>query len=216
MTRLFAIKRMACVALLTGASLAHAQNQAIPNAPASAAKKELVQRLVTLQQPALDNMARNLAERPVIQMMSAAENAVQSRVPPEKRQAMADQIKGEMRKFLDDAVPLVRDRASKIGQTSLGPVFEEKFTEDELRQLVAQLESPAYKKFQQALPDLTNVFVQQLVAEVEPSINPKLNALEQRVGAIINAGAPAAAASSPNAAKAAKPAASAASRPAKK
>jgi len=216
MTRLFTIKRLACSALVACATLAHAQNQAIPNAPASAAKKELVQRMVALQQPALDNMARNLAERPVRQMMSAADNAMQSRVPPEKRKAMGEQIEGEMRKFLDEAVPVVRDRAAKLGQTSLGPVFEEKFSEDELRQLLAALESPAYKKFQQNLPDLTNVFVQQLVADVEPTINPKLSALEQRVGAIINAGAPAPGASEPKTPKAAKPAASAASKPAKK
>jgi len=216
MTRLFALKRLACLALLTGTGLVHAQNQPIPNAPASAAKKELVQRMVALQQPALDNMARNLAERPVRQMMTAADNAMQSRVPPEKRKAMGEQIEGEMRKFLDEAVPVVRDRSAKIGQTSLGPVFEEKFSEDELRQLLVTLESPAYKKFQQNLPDLTNVFVQQLVADVEPTINPKLNALEQRVAAIINAGAPAPAPGDSKAPKAAKPAASAASKPAKK
>jgi hypothetical protein len=216
MTRLFAIKRLACMALLTGATLAHAQNQAIPNAPASAAKKELVQRMVALQQPALDNMARSLAERPARQMMAAADQALQTRVPPEKRQAVAEQIQAEMRKFLDEAVPLIRDRANKIAPTSLGSVFEEKFSEDELRQLLATLESPVYKKFQQSLPDLTNAFVQTLVADVEPTINPKLNALEQRVASALGVNAPGPAASEPKAAKAAKPAASAASKPAKK
>jgi hypothetical protein len=107
-------------------------------------------------------------------------------------------------------------RFGKFLQPAAASTLEEKFSEDELRQLLVTLESPAYKKFQQNLPDLTNVFVQQLVADVEPTINPKLNALEQRVAAIINAGAPAPAPGDSKAPKAAKPAASAASKPAKK
>lgn len=211
MTRLTDMKNLIALALLAGAGFAQAQNQAIPNAPASAAKKELVQRLLTLQQTALESMARDLVERPARQMMGAAEQALQTRVPPEKREAAAKQIQEHLRKYGEESSLLVRDRSAKIGEASLGPLFEEKFSEDELRQLLAALEAPAYKKFQQALPDLTKAYAQMLVKELEPVIEPKLKTLDQNVATALGVSGPAA--SQP---KAAKPAASAAAKPAKK
>jgi len=209
------MKRLICMALLAGASLAHAQtqapNQTIPNAPPSAAKKELIQRLLNLQQPALESMARDLVERPARQMMAAADQALQMRVPPEKREAVAKQIQEQLRKYGDESGALVRERAFKIGQTSLGPMFDEKFSEDELRQLLATLEAPAYKKFQQGLPDFTKAYAQTVVKELEPAVEPKLKALEQSVSTAL--GVPAQE-TSPT--KAAKPAAQSASKPAKK
>jgi uncharacterized protein len=205
------MKHLIGLALLAGASLAFAQNQAIPNAPASAAKKELVQRVVNIQQPALEGMARDMVERPARQMMDAAGQALQMRVPPEKREAAVKQIQEQLRKYGDESSALVRDRAAKIGQASLSPLLEEKFSEDELRQLLGALEAPAYKKFQQSLPDLTKAYAETLVKELEPVIEPKLKALEQSVALAL--GVPAQGAAQP---KAAKPPAAAASKPAKK
>lgn len=205
------MKYLIGLALLAGANLALAQNQAIPNAPASAAKKELVQRVISIQQPALEGMARDMVERPARQMMDAAGQALQTRVPPEKREAAVKQIQEQLRKYGDESSALVRDRAAKIGQTSLGPLLEEKFSEDELRQLLGALEAPAYKKFQQSLPDLTKAYAETLVKELEPVIEPKLKALEQSVASAL--GLPAQGAAQP---KATKPAAAAASKPAKK
>ncbi|MEO8156126.1 MAG: hypothetical protein ABI605_23920 [Rhizobacter sp.] len=208
------MKRLICLALITGASLAHAQGQAIPNAPATAAKKELIQRLLNLQQPALESMARDLVERPARQMMAAADQALQTRVPPEKREEVAKQIDQQLRKYADESGALVRDRAATVGQASLGPLFDEKFSEEELRQLLAALEAPAYKKFQQSLPDLTKAYAQTLVKDLEPAIEPKLKALEQSVGAAL--GVPKAPGPQASAPKAAKPSSQAASKPAKK
>ncbi len=212
MNRTVGMKSLIAIAALASAGLAFAQGQAIPNAPSSAAKKELVQRLLNLQQPALESMARDLVERPARQMMSAAEQAMQMRVPQDKQEAAAKQIEAQLKKYRDESGALVRDRAAKIGQTSLGPMFEDKFNEEELRQLLAALEAPAYKKFQQSLPEFTSAYAQTLVKELEPTIEPKLKALEQSVAAAL--GVPAQGASQPKGA--AKPVAPAASKPAKK
>lgn len=206
------MKRLIAAALMASAALAHAQNNnSIPGAPASAAKKELVQRLLTLQQPALEGMTRDIIERPARQMMAAAEEALQMRVPPEKRQEAVKKIQDLLRTYRDDTTPLIKERSAKVGQSSLGPMFEEKFTEDELKQLLAALEAPAYKKFQQQLPELTTTFAQGVVKDLEPVVEPKLKTLEQGVAAAL--GVPAQGAAP---AKAAKPAAAPASKPAKK
>jgi hypothetical protein len=207
------MKRLiAAASTLAFVCAAHAQSASAP-LPSSPAKKELVQKLIALQQTGLEGMGRNLAEQPARQMLAAADNVLQTRVAADKREAAATQIRAYLRKYLDEAEPLVRERAVKVGQASLGPLFEEKFTEEELRQLLAALDAPAYKKFQQVLPDFSNAYVQKLVAELRPVLDPKLKTLEQNVATALGV-TPSPAASAP--ATAAKPAAPAASRPAKK
>jgi uncharacterized protein len=143
-------------ALLLGATGAYAQS--------SPAKKELVARLVQTQQAGFEGVARNIVERPALQMMQAAE-PVLARLPADKREATARQVQTEIRKFVDEATPLLRERAVRLAPSTYGAALEERFSEDELRQLLAWLESPVNKKYQQALPELQNTFVQKLITD---------------------------------------------------
>ena len=78
-------------------------------AASSPAKKELVARVLTLQMPAIEGMARVLAEQPAAQMMQQANMVLQNRIAPEKREAMGKEIQADLKKYVDEAVPLVRD-----------------------------------------------------------------------------------------------------------
>ena len=183
------MKRWMLVALLTGATLTHAQTPT---------KKELAQKLVQLQQPAIDSLARGLVEQPAAQMMQAAGNVLQTQVPADKREAIGKNVEAEVRKFVEESLPLVRDRATKLAPAALGAALEEKFSEDELKQLIAWLESPVNKKYQQLGPEMQNGFVQKLVAETRPVVEVRLKALEEKVrvalGAPANPALPAASA----------------------
>ncbi len=89
--------------------------------------------------------------------------------------------------------------------------MEEKFTEDELKQLIAWFDSPVNKKFQQVFPEIQSAYMQQLVAEVRPLVEPKFQALERKVRTSL--GLPATAAEGAAAAPAAKADAKAAAKP---
>ncbi len=145
------------------------------------AKKDLVARIVKLQQPAIEAMARSMAEQPAATLMERAAAALPQRVAADKREAVARDIKADAKKYVDDAVPLVRDRALRLAPSTLGAVLEEKFTEDELRQLLAALESPALAKFQQLGNDMQQVLLEKLLADTRPTIEPKVKALEQSI-----------------------------------
>ena len=173
------MKNLIALALLTGTALAHAQ--AAAPAPSSPAKKELVAKIVALQQPAIDNLARGIAERPAAQMMQAAGNVLQTKVAPEKREAIGKAIEADVKKYVEESTPILKERAAKIGPATVGPIIEEHFSEDELKQLAAWLESPVNKKYQQVAPEMQQALVQKLVAEAGPLLDPKLKALEQRV-----------------------------------
>lgn len=151
-------------------------------AQTSPAKKELVARILKMQQPGIEAMARNLAEQPAAQMMERAAAALPQRIAPDKREAVARDIQADVRKYVSEAVPLVTDRAIKLAPSTIGAVLEEKFTEDELRQVVALLESPVYAKFVQFGDDMQKAMLEKLLADTRATIEPKVMALDQSIG----------------------------------
>jgi hypothetical protein len=167
------------VAVASGAAA-----QAQVSTASSPAKKELVQKILQLQQAEIEQVARNIVERPAAQMMQEAGLAIQRGVPPEKREAMAKAIEAEVKKYVDESYPLVRERAIRFAPTTLGAALEEKFSEDELKQLVAWIESPVNKKFQQLGP-ARNAFVQKVLSESVGAVDPKVAALDGRIRAIL-------------------------------
>ncbi|MBI2772247.1 MAG: hypothetical protein HYX47_21690 [Burkholderiales bacterium] len=166
-------KHLLIAALLLAAGAAQAQS--------TPAKKDLAARIIKQQQASIEAIATGLAQQPAEQMMAAAEQALAQRVPADKREAVAQGIRADAKKYLDEAVPLVRERALKLAPTTIGAVLEEKFTEDELKQVVGILESPAFAKFQQMGNDMQRALLEKLVAETRSTIEPKVKALEQSV-----------------------------------
>ena len=192
--------------LCATATLAQAQTAA---PPASPAKKELVNKLLQLQQPGIEMAARGIVERPAAQMMQEAGRVLLT-VPADKREAIGKSIEADAKKYVEEALPPVRERAVKLAPSTLRVALEEKFSEDELKQLVAWFDSPVNKKFQAASGEMQNNFMQKLVAEARPLIEPKLQTLEQRMRTAL--GAPAAGDSGAAAKPTAKPPAKAASK----
>jgi uncharacterized protein YqgV (UPF0045/DUF77 family) len=118
-------------------------------------------------------------------------------VPVDKREAMGHAIEAEVKKYVDESYPIVRDRALKIAPTTIGSVLENKMSEEDLKVLVTWLESPTNKKFQQLSAEMRTGFVQQLLTESSPLVQPKLVALDSRVRAVLGVPLPTAPASAP-------------------
>ena len=144
------------------------------------AKKELVARILQLQQPGIEGMARGLAEQPAMQLMQQAGQALQ-RMPAERREAVARDIEADLRKYAEEAVPIVTARANKLAPGTIGPLLEERFNEDELRQVIAMLESPVIRKFQGMAGDMQKALTEKLVGETKADIEPKVRAMQQTV-----------------------------------
>lgn len=153
---------------------------------AHADKKADVQKILTLQQPALEDMARSVAERPALQMAASVRQIMAQAVPDDKREATAKQIDAEIKKYLDAAVPAVRASATKLSQSTLAPLLEEKFSEEELKDLVAMLDSPVLKKYQGLLPEMSNTMLEKVVADARPQVQPKLQTAETNIRNILD------------------------------
>ena len=161
-------------------------------------KKELVLKLLQLQRPGIEAMARTLAEQPAAQAVQNSRQILLNRVPPDKREAASRAAEAEIKKYLDETVPLVRDRAIALAPTAIGPMLEEKFSEEELRQLITWIESPLNRKYQGMGVELQNTLGQKLVADMRQVVEQRVRTLDSNLAKALNiTAAPAKPASAP-------------------
>jgi uncharacterized protein len=140
-------------------------------------KKELVAKVLSLQQQGIESIGRSVAGRTAQQVLGAAGQAMQ-RVPQDKQEAVGKEVQADIKKFHDEIEPILRKKATEIAPALLGASYEEKYSEDELKTVIAWLESPVSKKFVQGEGELAQALVQKLVAETRPTVEPKMKALE--------------------------------------
>ena len=127
--------QLAAALLLCACAAVQAQTASSP------AKKELVQKLLALQQPGIEGAARGVVERPAVQMMQEAGRVLQTQIPADKREAIGSAIQADVKKYVEEAYPPVRERAVKLAPTTIGPILEEKFTEDETQSVLTATEN---------------------------------------------------------------------------
>ncbi len=168
------LKTFACALLVCG-TLSFAQAAGTAGGPS---KKELIARLVQAHQSSSEGLARGLLQQPITALMNGVTQALQQ-VPADKREAALKAIDADIRKFMDETVPLLRDRSLKIAPEVLGKIFDERFNEEELSQLLAWLESPLSKKYAQLGGEIQKTMMERVVADSRGLIEPRLRALEQ-------------------------------------
>jgi len=140
-------------------------------------KKELVTKLLALQQPGVEQLARTIAERPAAEMTMAARQYMQN-VPAEKREGVVKAIDADLKKYADEAIPLLRDRAIALSPSMIGAELESNFNEAELKQLINWFESPVIRRYNQLVPGMQRSLSEKLVEETRGQIEPKLKTLE--------------------------------------
>lgn len=149
-------------------------------------KGELVAKLVSLQQAGIENVGRALAAQTSQRVLQAASQAL-PRLPADKREAAAKEVQADVSKFYDEVEPVLRKRAVELAPATLSPLYEERFSEGELRQVIAWLESPVSKKLQTIDSEIGNTLAQKVVADTRSTMETRLKALEaslaRRLGA---------------------------------
>jgi glutamate-1-semialdehyde aminotransferase len=165
-------RSIAVAALALASTLCAAQGTSSP------AKKDLVQKILQHQKAAFENLGATIAGQLSTQVMQMTAQAI-ARAPADRREALANDTKAEVKKFYDDASAVMREQATRVAPAFVGTALEEKFTEDELKTLLAWLESPVSRKFQQTAQEVQQGLSQKVVNDTKPAIEPKLKALEQ-------------------------------------
>lgn len=159
------------IALATGSALADP----------SPAKKALIDRIVALQQQGMaDGLASNIIQGPLSQLTQAGRAALQQ-VPPEKREATAKAMDAELKKFIEENVPYLKDKISKAVPTTSSALLDERFSEDELKQVLAWAESPVSQKFGLVTVELQKAVAQKVMTEAGPTLDGRFKTLNANV-----------------------------------
>ena len=170
------IKLIACIGTIVGAMAmpVTAQNTVSPE------KEKLIQRILQLWH--VENIGISMLQEPVSESLRQSRSLLQGRTSNERQEAAMTEISGYAKKFFEDATPLVRTSAQKLIPVTVSPVLAEKFTEEELRQIISILESPVKKKFEALIPEMQNALGKKIASDTGPKINPKLEELKQQIG----------------------------------
>jgi flagellar biosynthesis/type III secretory pathway protein FliH len=147
---------------------------------AAQSKKELASKLLQLQQNGVEQVGRNMAGQ-IAQRVLAVSGQALGRMPADKREATAREIQADVKKFYDELEPVLRKRATDLAPSVATSVYEERFSEDELKQVIAWLELPVSRKFAQVDAELGNALVQKIAADTKPTVDTRLAALEQTI-----------------------------------
>lgn len=107
--------------------------------------------------------------------------ALQTRVPPDKREAAAKNVQADLKKYVDEVGPIVRQQAVKLAPATVGVLLEERFTEAELKELIGIIESPVNRKFTQMGAELQKSLGEKLIAQTQATVTPKVKALEKTI-----------------------------------
>ena len=188
-------KTVVLAAWLASALAFHAP--AMAQTATSPAKKELIAKILKAQQAGIEQLARQLVEQPGVQLLQRAGAVVQSRVPADQREAMARDLQNDVRQYVASTYPGVRDRATALAPTTIGPLLEQQMTEAELREVLRIFESATWRKFQQMAPDMQKALGEKLVADVKPQVETSLKALDQTMAKRLGISPPPAGASGP-------------------
>ena len=147
-------------------------------AQASAEKKVLSARILQAQKPNIEAMARTLAEEPAANLLEAANAALPQRIPEARREQVSREIGVDVRKYATEVVPLVQAKALELAPKTMGAMMEERFTEDELRQIASIIENPAWAKFQQNSEAMQRALLETLINDTRSEVEPKVRDLE--------------------------------------
>ena len=168
------LNQFAAALCLSACALAPAWGQATEG------KAKLIERLLTLWHP--DDVVVVMVQRPAADALQQARIALQGRVTAERRDATLKDIAVDVQKYIDEATPIARDAARRQLDNSVVPILQQQFSEDELKQLIAMLESPVKKKFEQLIPQMERALGEKVATESRPVIDPKMQELTKAVG----------------------------------
>lgn len=169
--------------MLAAASVAGAHAAPPAQSPQQAstpAKQELAKKIVELMH--IENLGVTMLQDPVAKAMGQARVTLQARAPADRHEAAMRDIAADAKKFMDEATPIVKGSAQKHIPATVLPLLVERFTEDELRQIVAMLESPVKKKFESVVPDIQKNLGEKIAGETRAVIDPKMENLTQSIG----------------------------------
>ncbi|MCL1960382.1 MAG: hypothetical protein FWG56_01060 [Desulfovibrionaceae bacterium] len=174
-----AIVLAAACALSAGASAQQADTK-------HALAVKLAQMQLKSDGPAITEQLTNSAVQPLLVGWS---QRLDQTVPPARQKDVRDKLDVELNKFADATRKAIEGQIAKSAEAALTPVFEEKLTEDEMRAIIAYMESPASAKLQALGADAANAWAKRVVDATKATVENSAKTFEASANRIVTAAA---------------------------
>ena len=141
-------------------------------------KRELAQRAIAAQEGSEQQRLIAQLTGTAIGPLIARWNERISQMPAAKQDAAIKTLDAELKKYEADATQIISAQATKSKGEALVSAYAERFSEDELKQLVALMEAPIFKKYQGVAPELGNAYVKSIVDGARDRITQRSKAFD--------------------------------------
>lgn len=174
--------------LLTALGIAGLVFSITAQAQTADSKLEWATKAVALQQgPELDRLIGQLADSSTQELVQNWGAKLSADVPKAQVEKAAESLNLELKKYRDEVSKIIQDKVNKASADSLIPVYMERFSSEELKQLVVFFESSAVKKYQATAPELGNIFINHLIVETRTDVFARAKIFDDAATKIVSA-----------------------------
>ncbi|MFT4195169.1 DUF2059 domain-containing protein [Ottowia sp.] len=150
------------------------------------AKRTLALKLAQMQQkadgPALAEQLTASAVQPLLVNWS---QRLDESVPPARQKEVRDKLDVELKKFAESTEKIVEGQVAKAAEAALVPIFMEKLTEDDMKTIIAYMESPVSAKFQALGPEASNAWAKRVVDATKSQVESGAKSFDAAANRIV-------------------------------
>ena len=154
------------------------------------AKRALANKLVQLQLktdgPAITDQLTNSAVQPIVAGWS---QRLDETVPPARQKEVRDKLDVELKKFADSTHKSIEAQVGKAAEAAMVPIFMEKLSEEEMKTIIAYMESPASAKLQALGADATDAWAKRIIDSTRSQVEASAKTFESAADRIVKAAA---------------------------
>lgn len=160
-------------------------------AQGSDAKRALAQKISQIQHKSdAAAMADQLTASAVQPLIAGWSQRLDESVPPARQKEIRDKLDVELKKFADTTRKAIEGQTAKAADAALVPILMEKLSEDEMKTIIAYLESPAASKFQALGSDATNAWAQKVIDATRAPVENAAKVFDTAASKIVGTPAP--------------------------
>ena len=165
-------------------------------AVAQDSKRTLAVKLAQMQQKSDGGaLADQLTASAVQPLLASWSQRLDESVPPARQKEVRDKLDVELKKFAENTHKTIEAQVGKAAESALVPVFMEKLTEDELKTIIAYMESPVSAKFQALGSDAANAWAKKVIDATRSTVESGVKTFDTAANRIVGAPASSGAAS---------------------
>ena len=153
-------------------------------------KRALATRLAQMQLKADGTtMAEQLTASAVQPIVAGWSQRLDETVPPAKQKDVRDKLDVELKKFADNTQKAVDAQVGKSAEAALVPIFMDKLSEEEMKTIIAYLESPVSAKFQALGPDAADAWAKRIIEATRSQVETSAKTFEAAANRIVGSAA---------------------------